>query len=227
MNVIVVGGGKVGSYLASLLLSEKHQVKVIEQDLGEFERLKKNLPQEVLIHGSGTDPELLESAGIYRANVVAAVTGEDENNLVVTNLARFEFNVPRVIARINNPKNAWLFTPEMGVDVALNQADLIGHLIMEEMTLGDMMVLLKLRKGQFSVIEEKVHPQSIAAGKTLKELDLTESAKTILLAIIRKGELIMPEQSTRLQPADELLALVQANHLEKLQAILGPVGQTQ
>ena len=226
MNVIIVGGGKVGSYLASLLIKEKHQVKVIEQDLAEIERLKQSIPEDVILHGSGTDPELLESAGIYRANVVAAVTGEDENNLVVTNMARFEFNVPRVIGRINNPKNAWLFTPEMGVDVALNQADLIGRMIMEEMSLGDMTILLKLRKGQFSVIEEKVHPQSKAAGKILQELDLTNVAKTILIAIIRKGDLIMPQPDTQLQPADEILAVVQAAYLEKLQAIFGPADPT-
>ena len=92
--------------------------------------------------------------------MLAAVTGEDEVNLVITTLARFEFNVPRVIARVNNPKNAWLFTPEMGVDVALNQADILAHLIAEEMSLGDMMTLLKLRKGEYSVVEEKVHPHS-------------------------------------------------------------------
>ena len=90
---------------------------------------------------------MLEAAGIRQANVVAAVTGADETNLVVTSLARFEFDVPRTIARVNNPKNAWLFTPEMGVDVALNQADLMAHLIAEEMSLGDMMTLLKLRQG--------------------------------------------------------------------------------
>jgi trk system potassium uptake protein len=221
MRVIIVGGGKVGTYLASLLLSEGHQVKVIEQNRDEVERLKRELPQDVLITGSGTDPELLETAGIHRADVVAAVTGEDENNLVVTSLARFEFNVPRVIGRVNNPKNAWLFTADMGVDVALNQADLLGRMIAEEMSLGDMMTLLKLRKGQFSLIEEKVHPTSIAVGKTIQELNLPVTAKCILVTIIRKGELIMPQSETRLQPADEILAVVQTSHLKQVQQVLG------
>ncbi len=97
--------------------------------------------------------------------MLAAVTGEDEANLVIATLARFEFNTPRVIARVNNPKNAWLFTGEMGVDVALNQAEIFAHLIAEEMSLGDMMTLLKLRKGEYSVVEEKVHPQLHRGGE--------------------------------------------------------------
>lgn len=222
MNVIIVGGGKVGSYLASLLIKENHQVKVIEDNREELEQLKRDLPADVLVQGSGTDPELLEVAGIHRADVVAAVTGEDENNLVVTNLARFEFNVPRVIGRVNNPKNAWLYTPEMGVDAALNQADLLGRMIAEEMSLGDMMILLKLRKGQFSLIEEKVHPCSQAVGKTIQELILPVHAGCTLVAVLRKGDLIMPEPSTQLQPADEILAVVKADHLAEVKAIFDP-----
>ena len=91
------------------------------------------------MEGDGSLPSVLEAAGVSEANVVAAVTGEDEANLVVCMLARFEYSVPRIIARVNNPKNAWLFTPEMGVDVALNEADMMAHLVAEEMSLGDMM----------------------------------------------------------------------------------------
>lgn len=222
MNVIIVGGGKVGNYLASLLIKENHQVKVIEDNLDELEQLKRDLPASVLVPGSGTDPELLEAAGIHKADVLAAVTGEDENNLVITNLARFEFNVPRVIGRVNNPKNAWLYTPEMGVDAALNQADLLSRMIAEEMSMGDMMVLLKLRKGQFSLIEEKVHPSSQAAGKTIQELKLPARAACTLVAVLRKGELIMPEPTTQIQPADEILAVVKADHLAELKAIFDP-----
>ena len=99
---------------------------------------------------------MLEKAQIVHANVLAAVTGSDETNLVITSLARFEFNVPRVIARVNNPKNSWLFNSEMGVDVFLNQAEILAQLVAEEMSLGDMMTLLKLRRGSYSVVEEKV-----------------------------------------------------------------------
>src|SRR4030042_1540882 len=147
MNVIIVGGGKVGTHLAAVLLAEGHRVQVIEVRREEIPELQAALqhPQGGVTLGSGTDPNVLEGAGIRQATVVAAVTGADETNLVVTSLARFEFNVPRTIARVNNPKNAWMYTPEMGVDVALNQADLIARLIAEEMSLGDMMTLLKLR----------------------------------------------------------------------------------
>jgi trk system potassium uptake protein TrkA len=222
MNVLIIGGGKVGGYLASLLIQAKHQVKIIEEDREQLAILKRDFPNEILVLGSGTDPEVLEAAGIHRAHVVAAVTGEDENNLVITNLARFEFHVPRVIGRVNNPKNSWLYTPEMGVDAALNQADLLGRMIAEEMSLGDMMVLLKLRKGQFSLIEEKVHPASLAAGKAIQDLNFPGHAGCTLVAVFRKGDLIMPEPTIQLQPADEILAVVKADHLAELQAILGP-----
>jgi len=219
MYVIIVGGGKVGTYLTSLLLAEGYRVKVLEARRDELPRLQQDLPTEVVVLGNGTDPNVLEGAGIRQANVVAAVTGDDETNLVIASLARFEFNVPRVIGRVNNPKNAWLFTPAMGVDVALNQADLMARLIAEEMSLGDMMTLLKLRKGQFSLVEEKVHPTAVAAGKALRDLNLP--SECIIVALIRKGQLIMPHGDTVLQPADEVLAVVHASKVTQLAAALG------
>jgi len=219
MNVIIIGGGKVGTYLASLLLTEGHRVRLLEARREELPRLQRDLPAEAVVLGNGTDPNVLEAVGIRQASVAAAVTGDDETNLVVTSLARFEFNVPRVIARVNNPKNAWLFTPAMGVDVALNQADLMARLIAEEMSLGDMMTLLKLRKGQFSLVEEKVHPTAVAAGQALKDLNLP--AECVIVAVLRKGELIMPRGNTVFQPADEVLAVVHASKVTQLAAVLG------
>ena len=219
MSVIIVGGGKVGVYLASLLLGEGHRVKVIELRQEEMPRLQKELPAEAVVMGSGTDPNVLEAVGVRQVNVVAAVTGADETNLTVTSLSRFEFGVPRIIARVNNPKNAWMFTPDMGVDVMLNQADLMARLIAEEMSLGDMMTLLKLRKGQYSLVEEKVHPTAVAAGKAIRDLSLP--AECVLSAVIRRGQLIIPRGDTVLQVADEVLAVVHAAELPKLAAILG------
>ena len=219
MYTIIVGGGQVGSYLASLLLVEKHQIKIIENSVDKLAILKQSVPTEMVIQGSGTNPNVLEAAGIYKANVVAAVTGSDETNLVVCSLARLEFKVPRVIARVNNPKNAWLYTHEMGVDVALNQADLLAHLIAEEMSLGDMMTLLKLRKGLYSLVEEKVHPNSIANGKAVR--DLSFPPRCALAAIIRKGELTIPYGNLVLQPADEILAVIHSDEIPQLAAILG------
>jgi len=206
MFVMVVGGGKVGAHLASLLLAEGNRVRVVEVRREQLDTLRKELPEDVVVFGNGTDPRVLESAGIRQANVVAAVTGADETNLVVTSLARFEFGVPRVIGRVNNPKNAWLYNQTMGVDVALSQADLMAHLIAEEMTLGDMMTLLQLMRGQFSLVQEKVHPASIAYGKTVSELQIP--ANCVLVAIIRKGELKLPKADMVLQEADEVLAIV-------------------
>ena len=220
MFVIIVGGGKTGSQLALQLLDQGHQVRLIEDRAAVLERLKEELPDEAVFAGDGSSPSILEAAGIEHAQVLAAVTGEDETNLVVTTLARFEFNVPRTIARVNNPKNAWLFNAEMGVDVALNQADILAKLIAEEMSLGDMMTLLKLRKGEYSIVEEKVHPSAVVVGKTLREIQLPPSC--VFVAVIRKGQLIVPSGVTDLQPVDEVIALVHAAQVARLAEMLGP-----
>lgn len=220
MFVIIVGGGNTGSYLAGLLQEAGHQVRVIEERPPLLEKLKTELPAGTIVAGDGSSPDILEMAGIKEAQVLAAVTGNDETNLVITSLARFEFGVPRTIGRVNNPKNAWLFNAEMGVDVALNQADIIGHLIAEEMSLGDMMTLLKVRRGQYSLIEEKVHPQSQVAKKPLREVALP--AECTIVAIIRKSDLIIPRGDTVFEPADEVLALVHSKSLAKMNSLLGP-----
>jgi trk system potassium uptake protein TrkA len=219
MFVIIVGGGKTGSQLASQLISGGHKVRLVEDRAAVLERLKEELPAEVIYAGDGSSPSVLEGAGIEQAQVLAAVTGEDEDNLVITTLARFEFGVPRIIARVNNPKNIWLFTPEMGVDVALCQSDILAKLIAEEMSLGDMMTLLKLRKGEFSIVEEKVHPEAVVVGKQLREIELPPQC--VFAAVIRKGQLIVPNGNTELSPVDEVIALVHASQALKLAELLG------
>ena len=219
MNVVIVGGGEVGTYLASLLLQGSHQVKIIEQREDEVPRLQHALAASQVIWGNGTDPDVLERAGIRQANVIAAVTGADEVNLVVTSLARFEFHVPRTIARVHTPQNAWMFTSALGVDVAVNQADLMAHLIAEEMSLGDMMTLLKLRKGQYSLVEERVHPSARSVGKAVRDLQLP--AQCVLAAIIREGLLLLPEGEVVLQSNDEVLAVAHASALPALAELLG------
>ena len=221
MFVIIVGGGKTGSTVAEVLIREKHRVMVIEHRLDIIERLREELPPESVFEGDGSLPSVLEEAGVVNANVVAAVTGEDEANLVICMLARLEYNVPRTIARVNNPKNTWLFNPDMGVDVALNEAEMMGHLVAEEMSLGDMMTLLKLRKGQYAIVEEKVHPLAAAAGKSIRDLMLPPEC--VLAAIIRKGELIIPKGDVVLLPADEIIALVHSSEAKALASVLGPI----
>ena len=220
MEVIIAGGGRVGAFLAAMLLARGDHVRIVEQRPPLLERIREQVPTDTIVVGSPADPAVLGAAGARTAQVVAAVTDADETNLVVASLARFEFAVPRTIARVNEPAHAWLFTPEMGVDVALDQADIIGRLIAEEMSLGDMMTLLKLRKGLYSLVEEKVDPRSAAAGRSVADLELP--AECALAAIIRKGDLLIPHPDTVLQPADEVLAVVHADALSRFAALLGP-----
>ena len=127
---------------------------------------------------------------------------------------------PKTLKSLSDTKNAWLFTAEMGVDAALNQADLMAHMIAEEMSLGDMLTLLKLRKGQFALVEEKVHPTAVAAGRTVGELQLPSDC--VLVAVLRKGKLLIPRSAIVLEPADEVLAVVHAAQMPDLAALLGP-----
>ena len=218
-QVIIVGGGEVGTSLASLLLAGGHQVMVVERQREEISRLQQELPIDVVTLGNGTDPAVLEAVGVRQAHAVAAVTGTDATNLVITSLARFAFHVPRTLARVHTPKHAWMFTPAMGVDVALNQADVLAHLIAEEMSLGEMMTLLKLRKGQYALVEEQIHPQASAVGRALRDLPLP--SECAVAAIIRSGQLLIPRPALVLQPADEVLAVVHASQAAHLAALLG------
>ena len=214
MRVLIIGGGKVGTYLAERLLREKHSVLLIEMREEEKERILLDIPEENLRIGSGTDPDVLEAAGIRKANVVAAVTGSDETNLVVTTLARYEFLTPRIIARINHPKNAWLFTKEMGVDVAINQADLMADLIAEEMSMGDMMTMHVLRHGKMRLVEEKIAPNALADGKRLSELNLPDQCN--IVSVIRDGNLLILKTDPILQTADAVFAIVHEDQKKAL-----------
>ena len=218
MNVMIVGGGKTGAHLTRRLLDEGHQVKLIEARPEMAERLRGEIPADVIVVGDGSSPSTLEAAGILSTQVLAAVTGEDEANLVITTLARFEFKVPRTIARVNNPKNAWLFTPEMGVDVGLNQTDILSGLILEEMSMGDMMTLLKLRRGLYSLVEEKLPPGSKALEIPLKELPLPPTC--VIAAVIRNGQVIIPRGDLVFEAGDEVLAVVSDQSKDVLRNLL-------
>jgi trk system potassium uptake protein len=219
-EVLIVGGGRIGAYLTTLLLDAGRTVTLIECDPARVERLGHLLPAGHLVLGDGTDPGMLESAGIRRAGTVVTVTHRDETNLVITNLAKFEFGVPRTIGRVNNPKNAWLYTAEMGADVALNQADIIGHLVVEEMSLGEMMTLLKLRRGLYALVEEQVHPTSAVAGRAVTDIDWPASC--VLVAVLRGPEVITPRGPTLLLPGDEVLAVLHSDATPAVAALLGP-----
>lgn len=219
MYVIIVGGGRTGSYLASLLYAQGHRVRVVEHRTEVLASIHHELPTEIIYEGDGTDPEVLEALDIQHANVLAAVSSEDADNLVAASLARHHYGVRRVIGRVNNPRNAWLFTPEFGVDVALNQADIMAKLIEEEMSLGDMMVMLKLRRGKYSLVEEKIFPGAYAVGVAVKDLNLPPNC--IISGIIRQGEIVIPRGVTTLEEGDEILALVDDTARARLEKILG------
>jgi trk system potassium uptake protein TrkA len=218
MFVIVVGGGNTGSQLAKFLIEAGHTVRVIDERPNVLEKLIDEIPQEMILNGDGSSPTVLEKAGIEKAQVLAAVTGSDETNLVITSLGKFEFNVKRVIARINNSKNAWLFTPEMGVDVSLNQAEILAKLTAEEMSMGDMMTMLKIRRGKYSLVEEKIAPSAPAIGLALKDLPLPDNC--VISGIIRHGDMVLPRGTTILEESDEVLALVDDSAREQLEKLL-------
>ena len=218
MFVIVVGGGNTGSQLAKFLIDAGHTIRVIDERPLVLEKLAKEIPADCIINGDGSSPTVLEKAGIHKAQVLAAVTGSDETNLVITSLARFEFNVKRIIARINNSKNAWLFTPEMGVDVSLNQAEILSRLTAEEMSIGDMMTMLKIRRGKYSIVEEKIAPGAPIIGLAIKDLILPNNC--VISGIIRHGDIVLPRGTTTLHEGDEVLALVDDPAREQLAKLL-------
>jgi trk system potassium uptake protein len=219
MYVIITGGGRTGSHLASLLSSQGHEVRIVEDRPDVLASVHHELPTEIIYEGDGTDPQILETLDIQRAQVLAAVSSDDADNLVAASLAKYQYQVRRVIGRVNNPRNAWLFTPEFGVDVALNQADIMAKLIEEEMSLGDMMTMMKLRRGKYSLVEEKIFPGALAVSKAIRDLPLPQNC--VIAGIIRHGEIVMPRGVTALEEADEILAIVDENSRIILSKLLG------
>ncbi len=219
MFVIIAGGGRTGVQLASFLIAQNHKVHLIEQRSDVLARIHHELPTEAIYEGDPTSPEVLELAGIREAQVMAACTTVDADNLVLCYLARDRYKVGRTIARINNPRTAWLFDDKFHVDVAINQADLMSKLIAEEMSLGDMMPLLKFRKGAVTLVEEKIAPEAPAAGQMVKDLELP--ANCTLAAILRKDKVIAVRGDTLLQVGDEVLAVVASEQQTALAALLG------
>jgi trk system potassium uptake protein TrkA len=226
MNVLIAGGGRTGARLASLLLNQNYRVRLVENRRELLGYLHQELPTEVIYEGNPVDPSVLEAAGIREANDVAAVTSTDSANLVICYLAKTRFEVPRTIARVNNPNNAWLFNRNFHVDAALNSADVFAHLIQEEMSLGDMMTLFKIRRGNYSVVEEKVPAGAKVIGIELKDLDL--AGHCVIGAIIRNGVMTLPRGDTTLQAEDEIIAVTSPEGAQKLAELLSfPVYPTR
>ncbi len=223
MFVFIVGGGRTGSQLANHLYQQNHQVRLVEHRRDLLARLHHELPTEIIYEGNAINPQVLEQAGLRQAHVLVACTSEDATNLVICYLARTLFHVRRTIARVNNPRNAWLFDKEFHVDVALEAANVLAHLIQEEMSLGDMMTLLKLRRGLYSLVEEKVPAGAKAIGVALKDLCLPEQC--VIAGIIRDGKLILPRGSTTLMQDDDVLAIADPESAKLLAELLRPPTQ--
>lgn len=214
MNVLVAGGDPTGAQLASLLLEQKHEVCLVEHRRKVVAQLHLQLPTEVIYEDRATDLQVLEDAGIRNADVLVACTSSDADNLVLCYLAHTLYHVPRTIGRINNPRHSWLFDEKLHVDVALNESSILAHLIEEEMSLGDMMTLLKLRRGQYSLIEVMIAPGAKAAGASIKDLPLTDEC--VIVAIIRKGKMIVPRGAIVIEAGDEVLAITDTLGEEQL-----------
>ena len=218
MFVLIVGGGRTGARLANLLINQNYKVRLIENRRDLLGYLHQELPTEVIYEGNPVDPAVLDAAGIREVHAVAAVTSDDSSNLAICYLAKTLFDVPRTIARVNNPNNAWLFEEHFKVDVSLNSADVFAHLIQEEMSLGDMMTIFKIRRGRYAVVEEKVPAGAKAIGVPLKDMGLAEHC--VIAAIIRDGVMALPRGDSTLQAEDEIIAVASPEGAQKLSELL-------
>ena len=218
MFVLIAGGGRTGARLANLLLNQNYKVRLVENRRELLAHLHQELPTEVIYEGHPVDPSVLKAAGASDAHAIAAVTSNDSLNLALCYLAKTMFDVPRTIARVNNPNNAWLFGDKFKVDVALNASDVLAHLIQEEMSLGDMMTLFKIRRGRYSVVEEKVPAGAKGIGVQLKDMELAEHC--VIAAIIRDGVMTLPRGDSALQENDEIIAVASPEGIQKLSELL-------
>ena len=221
MYVLIAGGGRTGATLALTLSAQKHEVRLLEHRANVLAHIHRDLPTELIYEGNATDPRTLELAGVSSAQVLVASMSNDAENLSLCFIARERFRVPRTIATINDPRNAWLFDGKFRVDVALNQADILASLIEQEMSLGDMMTLLKLRKGSYSLVSETLPPSARAVGLAIQELPLPRSS--VICAILRGGEVLIPRGNVKLAAGDDVLALVDDASAPELAALFGPV----
>ncbi|MBI2954754.1 MAG: TrkA family potassium uptake protein [Chloroflexi bacterium] len=203
MYIIVVGGGKVGYYLAKELVNQGHELLVIEKDKRKSEAIAEDLGS-VVLRGDGCEASTMAEAGTNRADVVVAVTGDDEDNLVICQMAKAKFNVPRTIARINNPKNERIFKL-LGIDATVSSTDVILSHIEEEIPEYTLIHVLKLKQAGIELVEAKVAPTSQAAGKALKTLALPKDS--VVSLIVRDSGVLLPTGDTVLAAGDQIVAL--------------------
>jgi trk system potassium uptake protein TrkA len=218
--IIVVGAGKVGYQLTKLLLSQGHEVMLIEKDKNKVAAMVEELGDSIL-RGDGSTIEVLTEAGANRADVIVAVTGHDEDNLVICQVSKVLFIRPRTIARVNNPVNEGTFW-SLGVDSAVNATRLINAIIQEQVSAHDMLIpLLTMRGGDAEIVQTSLSPASPVVNKRIKDFVLPKG--TLIISIYRGDDLLIPRGDTMLLEDDQVIVLVRKVHQEVLKQILiGP-----
>jgi len=216
MYIVIVGGGKVGYYLAKQLLQDGNEVLVIEKDAHKADRIAVEMG-EITLRGDGTEAWVMQEAGFPRADMVVAVTGDDEDNLMICQMAKKRFGVKRTIARINNPKNEHIFKM-LGIDDTVSTTDLILAQIEREIPAHSLIHLLTLREAGASFLESTVPTDSPAAGKSLQELNLPDEC--VIALIIRNEKGIVPHGKTVIQAGDEVVAVTTTENEDILDRVL-------
>jgi trk/ktr system potassium uptake protein len=217
IRIAVAGAGNVGSFVAEDLSAKGHDIVVIEQDPAVIEIVKPEL-DVAWVKGDACELHTLDAAVLSSCEVVVAATGDDEDNLVISLLAKQEFAVPRVVARVNHPDNEWLFTESWGVDVAVSMPHLLTSLVEEAVSIGDVVKLLNLERGKVALLEVTLDEGSPAAGKTIGELRLPPDCT--IVAIVRERHVVTPGDETPLQVGDEVMALAAPEAEEDLRRAL-------
>lgn len=204
IRIAIAGAGNVGSFVAKDLTSKGHDVVLIEQNEETVKTRKTELDVN-WVRGDACELHTLDAAVLSSCDVMVAATGDDEDNLVISLLAKQEFAVPRVVARVNHPDNEWLFTETWGVDVAVSTPHLLTSLVEEAVSVGDLVQLLKLEQGKVALLEVTLAENSPAEGKTVSDLNMP--ADCTIVAIVRDKHVITPGGDTPLHAGDEVLAL--------------------
>lgn len=206
MYIIIVGAGNVGYYLAKTLLGAGHEVLLIERDKRRCDILRDEFG-EVVIRGRGDEIRIMREAGADRADIVVACTGDDEDNLIISQIAKWYFNVPRTVARINDPRNESIFQ-QLGIDATVSSTNIIYHLIEQEIETGEVIPLAALKRGNIEIVDVELTTRSPVIGKRIRDLPLPPDA--LIVCIIRQDDAMLPHADTVLEPDDSVIALVSA-----------------
>jgi trk system potassium uptake protein TrkA len=217
MYIIVVGAGKVGYYLSRNLLEEGHEVLLIEKAPDRVERLTEELGSVIAL-GDAAEASTLYNAGASRADVLIAVTGEDEDNLVVCQIAKQKFRVPRTVARVSNPRNEKIFHL-LGIDVVVNQTSYIKNLIEQSIPEQSFVHVLDLRYADhLAIVEVRIDQQSVVAHQAIGEIKLPVDC--VIAAIGRGSHVTVPTPATELQPGDDVIAVTRFDQEDELRRLL-------